>query len=353
MVRGQEQSNPRGDRKPTLEDVARVAGVSRALVSIVIRGAAGASVETRSRVLAIAEEVGYRPDVRARMLARASTKLIGVTYVVPSMHHADLVSLIYAAAEEAGYEVILSGKTQHHDDRRAVNTLLGYRCDALLLLGPAQSEPELNTLASSLPIVIVGRRMVHPVGTLDTIRTDDDDGLRLAVEHLVSLGHERIAHVDGGRGIRASDRRRGYRVSMARAGLRAHIRVLAGDETSDAGRRAGAELLALDPRPSAVIAYNDDCAWGVMRAIADAGLSVPGDISVVGYDASQLLRLGPHELTTVRQDVETMAKLSVDRAIARLHGLTPANPNVVLSPSFVKGETTGPAASTSESEPGS
>jgi DNA-binding LacI/PurR family transcriptional regulator len=338
-------SSPRTDRKPTLEDVARAAGVSRALVSIVIRGAAGASDETRSRVLAVVQELGYRPDVRARMLARSSTKLIGVTYVVSSMHHADLVSLIYAGAERVGYEVILSGKTQHHDDRRAVNTLLGYRCEALLLLGPAQSEQELNMLASSLPVVIVGRRMIHPIGSIDTIRTDDDAGLRLAVDHLVGLGHERIAHVDGGRGIRASDRRRAYRASMKRAGLQSNIRVLAGDETADAGRRAGVALLNLDPRPSAVIAYNDDCAWGVMRAVVDAGLSVPGDVSVVGYDASQLLRLGPHELTTVRQDVETMAKLSVDRAIARLMGTAQSEPNVVLSPSFVRGETTGRAAS--------
>jgi DNA-binding LacI/PurR family transcriptional regulator len=332
-------------RKPTLQDVAKAAGVSRALVSIVIRGVPGASEETRARVLEIAQELGYRPDVRARQLARASTRLIGVTYLVSSMHHADLLAPIYEAAEAAGYEVILSGRTRHHDERHAVNTLLGYRCDALILLGPPLSEPALNDLASTLPVVIVGGRMVHPVGPIDSIRTDDNVGLRLAVEHLVGLGHERIAHVDGGRGIRASDRRRGYRAAMTRAGIQSSIRVVEGDETAEAGCRAGADLLTLDPRPTAIIAYNDDCAWGVMRAVADAGLTVPRDISVVGYDASQLSRLGPHELTTVRQDADAMGRLSVERAVGRIQGLEPAEPNVVLLPTLVIGETAGPAAS--------
>jgi DNA-binding LacI/PurR family transcriptional regulator len=350
MVRDQRPIN-RAVRKPTLEDVARAAGVSRALVSIVVRGAPGASDETRARVLTVARELGYRPDVRARLLARATTRLIGVTYLVSSMHFADMLSRIYAAAETAGYEVILSGKTLHHEERHAVNTLLGYRCDALLLLGPALSEPELNALSSTLPIVVVGRRIVHPIGAIDSIRTDDGAGLQLAVEHLVRLGHERIVHVDGGRGIKASDRRRGYRASMTRAGLRANIRVLEGGETPEAGRRAGVELVGLDPPPTAVIAYNDDSAWGVMRAIADAGLSVPGDISVVGYDASQLSRMALLELTTVRQDVDAMAKFSVDRAVSRIEGLTPAHPHVVLSPTFVEGETSAPAAPSAPSAP--
>jgi DNA-binding LacI/PurR family transcriptional regulator len=329
-------------RKPTLEDVARAAHVSRALVSIVIRGAEGASDQTRERVLAIAAELGYRPDVRARQLARATSHLLGVTYSVLSMHHADLLSPIYAAAEAAGYEVILSGKTAHHDERHAVNALLGYRCDALIMLGPELSEPALKDLATTLPIVLVGRRFVHVDERIDSIRTDDMAGMKLAVEHLVALGHEDIAHVDGGPGIKASDRRRGYRVSMSHAGLRTNIKVIPGGETADAGKRAGTEIFALEPRPTAVIAYNDDCAWGVMRALSDGRLTVPDDMSVVGYDGSQLSRLAPHELTTVRQDANAMARLSVSRAVGRIRGDAEANQNVVLLPALVLGETTGP-----------
>jgi DNA-binding LacI/PurR family transcriptional regulator len=293
-------------------------------------------------VLAIAGELGYRPDVRARLLARTTTHLLGVTYSVLSMHHADLLSPIYAAAEVSGYEVILSGKTTHHDERHAVNALLGYRCDALIMLGPELSEPALNDLAKTLPIVLVGRRVVHVDGAVDSVRTDDSAGMQLAVEHLVALGHEDIAHVDGGPGIKASDRRRGYRASMTRAGLRANIHVIPGGESAEVGRRAGRTLLALQPRPTAAIAYNDDCAWGLMRAISDARLTVPEDISIVGYDGSQLSRLAPHELTTVRQDAEAMARLSVARVVSRLRGVAETDQNIVLLPSMVRGETTGP-----------
>lgn len=329
-------------RKPTLEDVARAAGVSRALVSIVVRGAPGASEETRARVLAVAEDLGYRPDVRARLLARNTTHLLGVTYLVTSMHHADLLSPIYSTAKALGYEVILSGKTVERDERHAIDTLLGYRCDAILMLGPELPEHLINELATSLPVVLVGRRMVHMHGTIDTVRTDDDAGMRLAVEHLAGLGHTSIVHVDGGPGIKASDRRRGYRASMTRMGLRANVHVISGGEAGDDGRRAARDLLALDPRPTAVIAYNDDCAWGAMRTIADAGLTVPGDVSVVGYDGSQLSRLAPHELTTVRQDAGEMARISVCRAVGRLRGETVVEPNVVLLPTMALGETTAP-----------
>jgi DNA-binding LacI/PurR family transcriptional regulator len=197
-------------------------------------------------------------------------------------------------------------------------------------------------LAKTLPIVLVGRRIVHVDGPIDSVRTDDAAGMQLAVEHLVALGHEDIAHVDGGPGIKASDRRRGYRASMTRADLRANILVIPGGETAEAGRRAGTELLALEPRPTAVIAYNDDCAWGVMRAISDARLDMPEDISVVGYDGSQLSRLAPRELTTVRQDADAMARLSVTRAVSLLRGVTEGDQNVVLLPTMVRGETTGP-----------
>ncbi len=332
-------------RKPTLEDVAQAAGVSRALVSIVIRDAAGASEQTRARVLAIANELGYRPDARARLLARSSTRVLGVTYRIGALHHADLLGPIYDAAEAAGYEVILSGMTRHHDERRALNTLLGYRCEAVLMLGPDLPEPELNRLASSMPVVIVGRRMIHPAGAMDTVRTDEDAGLHLAVEHLVNLGHTRIVHVDGGPGTKASDRRRGYRSSMKNAGLRANTQVLDGGDTGDDGRRAGVELLILDAWPTAVIAYNDESAWGVMRALTAQGVSVPDDISVVGYDGSPLAHLAPRELTTVRQDVESIGRLSVERAIARLEGSAPPEMDVVLRPALVIGETTGPPPS--------
>ena len=303
-------SDPRngGGRKPTLEDVARAAGVSRALVSIVIRDAPGASEQTRVRVLQVADDLGYRPDVRARLLARSSTRLLGVVYRVDSLHHADLLAPIYEAGDACGYELILSAKTRRHDERRAVNTVMGYRCDAILLLGPELPEPEINRLGTSVPVIVVGRRLVHRGDGVETVRTDEDHGMHLAVEHLVSLGHTRIALVGGGPGTMASDRRRGYRSGMARAGLHDRIHIVEGGETGDAGLLAARLLLAEDPSPTAIMTYNDETAWGVMRAAAEVGLAVPRDLSVVGYDGTTFSLYAPPELTTIRQDAESLGR---------------------------------------------
>jgi len=338
-----QQARGRGPRNPTLEDVAHAAGVSRALVSIVIRGVPGASDETRARVLAIADELGYRPDVRARLLARSATRLLGVTYRIGALHHADLLSPIYEAAERHGYEVILSGKTRRHDERHAVNALLGYRCGAILMLGPDMPEPDLAELSQKLPVIVVGRRLIHKSATLGVVRTDEEAGMGLAVEHVVALGHTRIAHVDGGPGTMSSDRRRFYREHMTRLGLRAEIRVEVGrDDLGVSSRLAGSRLLDDGRRPTAIVAYNDEAAWGVMRAAADHGLSVPADLSVVGYDGSNLARLAPRELTTVHQDAEAIGRLAVELAIARLESESPVR-DIVRTPTLVPGETTGPA----------
>jgi DNA-binding LacI/PurR family transcriptional regulator len=324
---------PKRHRRPTLEDVARAAGVSRALVSIVVREAPGASDETRRRVLRVAAELGYRPDARARLLARSRTQLIGVVFNIQHAFHADVLVGIYSAADEVGYEVVLSGTTPGHDERRAVEALLGYRCDALILLGPDAPDQQIADLAARLPVVVVGRRIAH--GEVDAIRTDDMVGMRLAVNHLVRLGHRDIAHVDGGAGAKASDRRRGYRAAMAASGLRDRIRVIPGGQTSEAGVAAAAPLAALASRPSAVVAYDDDCASGLVDGLRIAGVDVPADVSVVGYDGSRLSRSSQNGLTTVAQDALALASIAVDRAVARLAGYAGSDRAVVLEPSLV------------------
>src|SRR5690242_12292014 len=144
-------------RRPTLADVAAHAGVSVALVSIVLRDAPGASTSTRARVRKVAEELGYRPDSRARLLRRTRSRLIGVVFGVQHPFHGDLVNGLYAAADAAGYELALSAVTGDRDERRAVGSLLQDRCEALLLLGPRLPAAELGDLAARLPVVVVAR----------------------------------------------------------------------------------------------------------------------------------------------------------------------------------------------------
>ena len=197
--------------RPTLEDVAARAGVSRALVSIVIRGAPGASQATTARVLQAAAEIGYRPDPRARLLARSRgrSRLLGVTFGAEHPFHADLLEGIYLAAEPAGYDIALSALTPSRGEDRAIETLLDYRCEALLLLGSEAPATRLAELARQLPVLVVARRV--RAASVQVVRTADDAGIRLAVEHLTSFGHRDIVHLDGGHAAGAADRRRGYR----------------------------------------------------------------------------------------------------------------------------------------------
>lgn len=335
-------TGPRGDapRKPTLEDVARAAGVSRALVSIVMREAPGASDETRARVQDVARELGYRPDARARLLAKQATRLIGVVYRVDALHHADLLASIYDEAEAAGYEIVLSGRTEHHDERKAVDALLDYRCDAVLILGTDLADATLNQVAKTVPLISVGRRVPGAGGRLDAIRSDDPEGVRQLVAHLAGMGHRDIVHVDGGVGTISADRRKAYRTAMTALGLRDHCNVITGDGRREAGVRAADALLEMDPRPTAVVCFNDETALGLMRQLVRKGYEVPGDVAVVGFDGSRLSKLAVRELTTIRQDVEALGRASVRRAIERLEGEDGGPQDVVLPVAFIDGETT-------------
>lgn len=328
----------------TLGDVARAAGVSTALVSIVIRRAPGASEQTRQRVLAISEELGYRPDQRARLLRQQRSRLIGVTFAVEDAFHGDLVDSIYQAAELAGYEVVLSAVTPNRSERHATEALLNDRCEAMILIGPRARPAELAALGSRVPTVVVTRRLRRPtLGAVDTVHTDDAAGLALAVDHLVGLGHRDIVHLSGVQAAGAADRRHGYRGAMRRHGLGDRIRMLDGGLTEADGARATRTLL-YGTLPTAVIAFNDNCAIGVLDTLLRAGTAVPQQVSVMGYDDSRMSRLGYIDLTTIGQDVALLGRLAVQRAIDRLDPACTADPEMTTAPHLVVRSTTAAPA---------
>jgi DNA-binding LacI/PurR family transcriptional regulator len=332
-------SGPTALRRTTLADVAAHAGVSVALVSIVIRDAPGASAATRERVRRAAQELGYRPDSRARLLRRSRSRLIGVVFGVQHPFHGDLVSGLYSAADAAGYELALSAVTPGRDERRAVAGLLQDRCEAVILLGPQLPTSDIADLATRMPVVVVARAVRHR--DVDVVRTGDAAGLHLAVDHLVDLGHTRIAHVDGGRAPGAAERRRGYREALQRHGLADTVHIVPGGLTEDDGAAATSSLLAASPRPTAVTVFNDRCATGVLDALRRTGLSLPDDMSVIGFDDSSVARLSHVALTTVAQDIEQMATLAVGRALARLGGTAAgADREQVIPPRLVVRSTT-------------
>lgn len=330
-------STPR--RRATLADVAAHAGVSVPLVSIVMRDVPGASAATRERVRQAAEELGYRPDSRARLLRRTRSRLIGVAFGVQHPFHGDLVSGLYAATDAADYELALSAVTPGRDERRAIASLLQDRCEALILLGPHSPTSYLADLAARMPVVVVARAVRHR--DVDVVRTDDAAGLHQAVDHLVHLGHTRIAHIDGGRAPGAAERRRGYREALQRHGLAA-IQIMSGGLTEDEGAAAARALLDTVPRPTAVTVFNDRCAIGVLDVLRGAGLYLPRDMSVIGFDDDRLARLSHVALTTVAQDTQQITNLAVTRAIARLDGTTVTDRELIIPPHLVVRGTTAP-----------
>ncbi|QIY93413.1 LacI family DNA-binding transcriptional regulator [Streptomyces sp. S1D4-11] len=330
-----------------MADVAEKAGVSRALVSIIFRNQPGASQETRERVLRVADEIGYRLDSAARLLARGRSRTLGVMFTVHQTFHSDLIEGIYPEAERLGYDVVLSASSQGRSEAKAVEALLSHRCEALILLGPEAEPAYLEELGHRTATVSVSRRV--PRARVDFVHSAEAKGIRQAMDHLVEQGHRRIVHIDGGRGPGSAERRRAYRAAMRHHGLESEIRVIPGDHTERSGIETGHVLLVErdsgQSLPTAVLAGNDRCAMGLLMALARAGVDVPRDMSVIGYDDSHLSHLMPIGLTTVRQDAVLMAEHAVRFAVERLEddGLEPRE--AVLDPKLVVRGTSGPVPS--------
>ena len=338
-------------RRPTMADVATRAGVSRTLVSFILDGKPGASDETRQRVLAVAEELGYRPDSAARLLARGRSRTLGVLMDVRQLFEADLVTRIYPAAEALGYEVLLSANLPDRAESVPIEALLSHRCGSLILLGPSSEPSVLTTLAERVPVVVVGRRLtgLADTGRLATVRTDDAKGIRQAVAYLVELGHRDIHHVDGGTDPGSADRRKAYRAAMRSHGLSANAKVIPGSHTEQGGSSAAQVMLAEPELPTAVLAGNDRCALGLLDVFTRAGVDVPGQLSLVGYDDSHLSDNPRIDLTTVHQDAAKLAQHAVRIAVQLLEGESPASADVVLDPSLViRGTTAPPRGSTGQ-----
>jgi DNA-binding LacI/PurR family transcriptional regulator len=320
-----------------MRDVADKVGVSKALVSLVFRNAPGPSAETRQRVLAAADELGYRVNRTAALMTARRSHLIGVMANIRSSFHAEIVEDIVASADEAGYEIVLGAVTPTHGEPKVIDTLLDFRCEGLLLIGPELSTGALTALGEQLPSVVIGRRV--SVDSLDVVRSADAKGIAMVVDHLVSLGHRRIVHVTGGPGIISADRRNGYLRAMRRNGLAEHATVIEGDYTETAGALAARDMLATG-MPTAVVCANDRIAVGVLDGLQRAGVEIPGEVSVAGYDDSMLARLGHIDLTSVSQQPREQASRAVEAVVQRLDGGRTEPVASVLLPALVIRTTT-------------
>ncbi len=328
--------------QPTMDDVARVAGVSRALVSLVMREASNVSDRRRQAVLEAAAELGYRPNILARNLASRRTMTLGV--MINDLHNpffAEAVDGIQARADEAGYQLLLATeRTGRSGQTDAIETFLRFRVDGLILTGPRLPTPEIRAAADTCPIVLLGRTLRIP--EVDTVNTDERIGARLAVRHLFDLGHREIAHIDGGRGAGGPPRRAGYERAMRELGLDDAIRIVEGNFTEEGGVRGADQLLTGGTAPTAIFAANDLTAVGALDRAEDLGLDVPGDLSIMGYDNTAMAAMHHMSLTTIDQPREEMGRIAVDLLLERLDDDRTAAIRHVATPSLVTRSSTGP-----------
>ena len=337
------------NRRPRLDDVAAQVGVSPATVSLVLRGVAGPSAATRERVLAAADRLGYRPDRAASALASRRSRTVGVLIDISSTYESQLVLDLYDAAERRGYGLLLSTVNRRHDEERAAETLLDSRCAGLILLGPHAPKDALNRLGAQLPVVVIGREV--PAGSVDVVRTADDDGVAEAVRHLAGLGHRRITFVTGPPGAVTALRRRGYETAMRDCGLAEWIAVVDGGLTEEDGVRAGGAIMAGAGAsssadggwfPTGLVMYNDRSAIGLIDTFNRGGVPVPAAASVVGFDDSPVAALPLIDLTTVAQDTGALADNAMASLIERFDDGRTGRREVIVAPRLVVRGTTAP-----------
>lgn len=337
-------AQPRG--RPTMEDVAERADVSRALVSLVINGSPKVSEQKRRRVLEAARALGYRPNLMARSLAQQRTRIIGV--LVNDLRNpffAEVVEGVETAAESDEFGiVVLNGRRDRGRELAAVETLVQLQVEGLALVGTQLDRDDLAEVADIVPTVMVASDLVGSLDRpgVDAIVTDGRRGAELVVEHLVALGHERILHIDGAGNASAAERRQGYLRGMEAAGLGGLADVRTGGDDEAAAFAVIDEVLAEPTAPTAIFAFNDLLAAGVLDRLDDAGVSVPADMSLVGFDNTFIAALHHLALTTVNQPRLTMGEMAVAALLERLNDGRDEPVRHTLEPELVVRGTTGP-----------
>lgn len=308
---------------PTIREVARLARVSPSTVSRVLNDTVPVSGDIRERVLDAIRELDYRPNAFARGLATNRSGGLGVMVNnVASPYYGAILEGIERQAERAGYHVMVaSGYTDPHREQAAVRFLLDRRSDALILHPEAIPDDDVLRLRdASTPLVLVGRYIAELDG--NCVHLDNEMGGQLATRYLIDRGHERIGHICGPLHFPDSRARlTGYRRALDEAGIAYDDRlVVEGDFAEEGGDAAARKLLARGCQPTALFCANDQTAAGAMRAVRELGLSIPDDLSMVGYDDVYLARYLYPALTTVKQPLAEMGSAAAQLALSLIRG---------------------------------
>jgi LacI family transcriptional regulator len=310
--------------KMTLEEIARLAGCSRSTVSRVINHGPNVRAETRERVWKVIREHDFQPNLAARALAGRRSRVIGLVIPQPlstiftDPYFSMLIQGCATACDERGYYLMLSLVLRQADD--TYRWLIRARhMDGLLLAPPLLDDPFVpHLLDKHLPLVMIGR--IPGRTDIASVNVDNVKGASLATQHLLNLGYRRIATITGVLNlVGAIDRLEGYLCALRKAGIEPPPEYIQeGDWSEMSGKRAMERLLQFRPRPDAVFAASDSMAIGAIKAIQAAGLKVPDDIAVVGFDDMPSAAIADPPLTTIHHPIEKIGFLAAATLIEKL-----------------------------------
>jgi len=326
----------------TIYEVARKAGVSISTVSRVLNDSCPVHEDKRRRVEMAAESLSYTPNPAARSLLKRETGGLGVLLpFVGGEFFSELLNGIDRAAQEKGYFLLIS--TSHRDEREMRRAYRGMakRVDGFLVMAPSLEAGELTRLLQvDSPVVFVNTRV--EAKNKDVIQFENAMGSAMVTRHLLGYGHKRIAYIKGAKGAHdAQERLLGFRKATASA--RAECFEFDGDYSQESGYVATQTILAITPRPTAIIGANDSCATGILRALREAGLRVPEDVSVSGFDDVATAMYCAPPLTTVRIPVGDIGVRAINLLVERIQGANTEAPCREIFPvELVERESTGP-----------
>lgn len=344
MTRSQRQAT----KRITIKDIAQAAGVSISTVSNVLNHRSDAMTEqTLERILAVMDELDYRPNLMARGLVTRRTATIGVVIAeIETPLFLQALSFMESIAREASYNLLISKAHTIEDEKQAIKVLTAKQVDGLIFLSVSQytDDDHLNELRRlDMPVVFVNRATLHD--DFDHVNWDDTAGIDQATEHLIQLGHRYIAHLRGPLSRQSgANRLEGYRRALERHGLIYREEyVKPGDYTvsPEQWQQSTLELLDLSPRPTAIIASDDIVAAVVMKAIHQAQLRVPHDVAVIGFDDQHFSPFLHPALTTVRLPVLAAGKCAVEMVLGKIAGERTKSEHVKLPCTLIIRESCG------------
>jgi DNA-binding LacI/PurR family transcriptional regulator len=328
---------------PTIRDVAELAGVSKSLVSLVLNNSPSVRDAKRQAVLEAMRTLGYRPNAAARSLTERRSRTVGV--LLNDLRNPWFVTILEGLnAELHDHDMTMllgDARLDRRTDERLLRTFMEMRVDGLVLVGSMPASSDVVEAAHRIPTVVAGARdfEIHHV---DVIAQDDVEGARLATQHLVGLGHRRVACVTGSYEAAMQHRRHGYERAMTDSGLTDCIHHVHTEMTEDGGHRAALELLGGDARPTALFVAADVAALGSLRAAAELGLRVPQDLSIVGFDNTHVGSLPGTALTSIDVESEWIGRSAARMLLSRLNSPGRRRRTELSTPSLVVRGTTAP-----------